>query len=152
MDSEKGIVNKSVFLKTLCGGRNKIWAGLNGGSVKEISLADHKHSADHIISGVLPIERGGIGVTTIEELKTLLGTMSYQICHGIVHYANSQSERISFDKPFADIPSVVATFITDFPFDGKVCVERITTSSFTIHMSSITTGTPCNWIAVGPSS
>ena len=140
------------LLKTLCGGRNKIWAGLNGGSVKEISLAGHKHSADHITSGVLPIERGGIGVTSIEELKTLLGTMSYQICHGIVRYGNNQSEYIYFDKPFADIPSVVATFIDDYPSDGNVTVDRITTSSFVMHMDSITTGTPCNWIAVGPSS
>ena len=31
-------------LKTLCGGSSKIWAGINNGNVKELSLSGHTHS------------------------------------------------------------------------------------------------------------
>lgn len=33
-----------VLLKTICGGSSKIWAGTNGGTAKELSLAGHTHS------------------------------------------------------------------------------------------------------------
>ena len=39
----------------------------------EISLAGHAHDASNITSGILPVTRGGTGVTSIDALKSALG-------------------------------------------------------------------------------
>ena len=62
-----------MLLKSLLGGTSKIWAGTNGGTVKELSLSGHTHSASDITSGTLSVSRGGTGTTS---LSSLAGSLS----------------------------------------------------------------------------
>ena len=55
------------------GGTSKIWVGTNSGTVKELSLSGHTHSASDITSGTLSISRGGTGTTSLSSLAGSLG-------------------------------------------------------------------------------
>ena len=73
---------------------------MNDGSVQELSLSNHTHSqyaaTEHthdtsdVITGTLPLSRGGTGVATLDALKALLNIPStpvnivsgYDICSG----------------------------------------------------------------------
>ena len=79
-------------------GNNKAWLGMN--SVKEISTSEHTHSSNDIISGILPLIRGGTGVTSISELKSLLGISTTSGKIQIVQYNGTGSnayQSLSFD-------------------------------------------------------
>ena len=59
------------------------------------SSEDHKHDADEITSGMLPIERGGTGASTQGEALTNLGTISvYTTASSFISYPCTMSELI----------------------------------------------------------
>lgn len=49
---------------------------LQGHKPSYFATANHTHSASNITSGILPVERGGTGVTSLDALKTNLGISS----------------------------------------------------------------------------
>lgn len=67
------------LLKTLCGGSSKIWAGVNNGAVKELSLSDHTHDQYVSSSQVETIVKEAMDVVKLvrTEKTSKLGTSEY---------------------------------------------------------------------------
>ena len=74
---------------------------------KALSVEGHIHDTGDLISGVLPLIRGGTGVTTIAALKSALGISSSSNLKSAYFYiqdlpkGSSRSVTASFDVGFA---------------------------------------------------
>ncbi len=68
------------------------------------SLSGHKHSANDITSGTLPISRGGTGASSATAARTNL-----EVCKGFVLYSNSSgtSGTITISGSFSDYAFIV---------------------------------------------
>lgn len=104
-------------------GLSYLWTKLKAA----FSAIGHKHAAEDVTSGTLPIERGGTAASTAEGALTSLGAASatdldelreslsqQTISSGIEYFesmaANSSaSRRIEFDKAYAEPPTVVCS-------------------------------------------
>lgn len=71
-------VQKSIFLKSgqLITGLTKAFLGV-GEDQKELSFSDHTHNLPDL-DGILTADKGGTGVSSLDELKTTLGVSGSQ--------------------------------------------------------------------------
>ena len=81
-DTIQVISQKPIFLKSgqLITGLSKAWVGV-GNNEKELSFSDHTHNLPDL-DGILTTDKGGTGVSNLNDLKTTLGlsdTSSYYI-------------------------------------------------------------------------
>ena len=117
--------------------------------------SSHTHDASNITSGILAAARGGTGVSSLDELKTLLGINdNYKILYGSwgpTSSASNDGYQIVFSTPFNTIPVLLVTgYISQYNsyVQYPIAPHQATTTGFDISARGHEYD-GINWIAIG---
>ena len=152
-----------------------MWVGLNDGSVQEMSLSththdqyaltdhthsqyansSHTHTASAITNGILPLTRGGTGVTSISELQTLLGItqiQNFKITTGTERLPSANNFSIYYGTTYTAPPlfSAFGLRLNSSDSTGIITVEDVNEQRATIYCAG---NSSCPdriiWFAIG---
>lgn len=100
------------LLKKLIIGITKSWIDGN-----EISFDGHTHNASQIVSGVLSLSHGGTGVTSLSDLKSILGisnpSSTKSLVYGTGYSSGGDAVKVTVDNPLIAVGSLY-----DFPMQA----------------------------------